>query len=109
MLDFFAVITKGGLVLWYFQDAAQQLKTSIDAINALIRNVVLQVRRQGICHSPATLMRIGYLMCFGSLTLVVVVICSYCCSCYYCHGTGMGGRKEGMEHNATRGLMKLEE
>lgn len=44
MLDFFAVITKGGLVLWYFQDAAQQLKTSIDAINALIRNVVLQER-----------------------------------------------------------------
>lgn len=45
MLDFFAVITKGGLVLWYFQDVAQQLKTSIDAINALIRNVVLQVRK----------------------------------------------------------------
>ncbi|KAK7030363.1 hypothetical protein SK128_004888, partial [Halocaridina rubra] len=44
MLDFFAVITKGGIVLWYFQDAAQQLKTSIDAINALIRNVVLQER-----------------------------------------------------------------
>lgn len=44
MLDFFAVITKGGLVLWYFQDVAQQLKTSIDAINALIRNVVLQER-----------------------------------------------------------------
>lgn len=44
MLDFFAVITKGGLVLWYFQDATQQLKTSIDAINALIRNVVLQER-----------------------------------------------------------------
>ncbi|XP_076056093.1 signal recognition particle receptor alpha isoform X2 [Oratosquilla oratoria] len=42
MLDFFAVITKGGLVLWYFQDAAQQLSTSIAAINALIRNVVLQ-------------------------------------------------------------------
>ncbi|XP_047475602.1 signal recognition particle receptor subunit alpha homolog isoform X2 [Penaeus chinensis] len=47
MLDFFAVITKGGLVLWYFQDAAQQLKTSIDAINALIRNVVLQERGGG--------------------------------------------------------------
>lgn len=31
-------------MLWYFQDAAQQLKTSIDAINALIRNVVLQER-----------------------------------------------------------------
>ena len=43
MLDFFAVITKGGLVLWYFQDVAQHLKTSIDAINALIKNVVLQV------------------------------------------------------------------
>lgn len=31
-------------MLWYFQDVAQQLKTSIDAINALIRNVVLQER-----------------------------------------------------------------
>ena len=44
MLDFFAVITKGGLVLWYFQDAAQGLDTSIAAINALIRNVILQVK-----------------------------------------------------------------
>ena len=43
MLDFFAVITKGGLVLWYFQDAAQRLDSSISAINALIKNVVLQV------------------------------------------------------------------
>ncbi|XP_018017843.1 signal recognition particle receptor subunit alpha homolog isoform X2 [Hyalella azteca] len=44
MLDFFSVITKGGLVLWYFQDAAQRLDSSITAINALIRNVVLQER-----------------------------------------------------------------
>ncbi|KAB7500570.1 Signal recognition particle receptor subunit alpha [Armadillidium nasatum] len=44
MLDFFAVISKGGLVLWYFQDAAQQLNNSIAAINALIRNVILQER-----------------------------------------------------------------
>lgn len=44
MLDFFAAITKGGLVLWYFQDAAQRLDTSIIAINALIRDVVLQER-----------------------------------------------------------------
>ncbi|MCL4124053.1 UNVERIFIED_CONTAM: hypothetical protein GTU68_005428 [Idotea baltica] len=44
MLDFFAVITKGGLVLWYFQDAAQKINTSIAALNALIRNVILQER-----------------------------------------------------------------
>ena len=45
MLDFFAVITKGGLVLWYFQDAAQTLGESIAALNALIKNVILQVSR----------------------------------------------------------------
>ncbi|XP_068234580.1 signal recognition particle receptor subunit alpha isoform X2 [Palaemon carinicauda] len=55
MLDFFAVITKGGLVLWYFQDAAQQLKTSIDAINALIRNVVLQERGGSGMYSHGSL------------------------------------------------------
>ncbi|XP_066978787.1 signal recognition particle receptor subunit alpha isoform X1 [Macrobrachium rosenbergii] len=55
MLDFFAVITKGGLVLWYFQDAAQQLKTSIDAINALIRNVVLQERGGSGIYSHGSL------------------------------------------------------
>ena len=78
MLDFFAVITKGGLVLWYFQDVAQQLKTSIDAINALIRNVVLQVR-QGICHSPATLMHIGYLVCCDSQDWfsLLYAVCNY--------------------------------
>lgn len=54
MLDFFAAITKGGLVLWYFQDAAQRLDTSIIAINALIRDVVLQVNNKGPCLDSLT-------------------------------------------------------
>ena len=47
MLDFFAVLTKGGLVLFYIQDAGNyithQLNSHISAINELIQNVILQV------------------------------------------------------------------
>jgi len=44
MLDLFSVITNGGLVLWYFQDPAQALQCSVDAVNDLFWNVHLQER-----------------------------------------------------------------
>jgi len=48
MLDFFAVITKGGFVLWCFQDPAQRMKQTADAVNALVKDVVLQERGGGM-------------------------------------------------------------
>ena len=41
MLDFFTIFTKGGIVLWYFQNTTSNFTTSI---NTLIRSIVLQVR-----------------------------------------------------------------
>ena len=45
MIDFFGIITKGGLVLWYFQDVAQRLEPIKNATNSLIKDVVLQVSK----------------------------------------------------------------
>jgi len=41
MLDFFAIFTKGGIVLWCFQNTAELFTSTI---NELIRNVILQDR-----------------------------------------------------------------
>lgn len=41
MLDLFTIFSKGGIVLWCFQDAAQGLTLSV---NSLIKNVILQDR-----------------------------------------------------------------
>ncbi|XP_045480182.1 signal recognition particle receptor subunit alpha homolog [Harmonia axyridis] len=41
MLDFFAIFTKGGIVLWCFQNTTQNFTSSV---NALIKNVILQER-----------------------------------------------------------------
>ncbi|XP_044747878.1 signal recognition particle receptor subunit alpha homolog isoform X2 [Coccinella septempunctata] len=41
MLDFFAIFTKGGIVLWCFQSTTQNFTASV---NALIKNVILQER-----------------------------------------------------------------
>ena len=40
MLDFFTIFTKGGIVLWCFQNTSAVFTSSI---NNLIRSVVLQV------------------------------------------------------------------
>ncbi|ELT87957.1 hypothetical protein CAPTEDRAFT_155737 [Capitella teleta] len=41
MLDLFTIFSKGGIVLWCFQDTAQSLTSSV---NALIKSVILQER-----------------------------------------------------------------
>lgn len=41
MIEFFAIFGKGGLVLWYFNEGREIFK---DAVNALITDVLLQVR-----------------------------------------------------------------
>lgn len=38
----FAIFGKGGIVLWYFQEAQSLLE---DTVNSLIRDILLQVRR----------------------------------------------------------------
>lgn len=45
MLDFFSILTKGGLVLWYFQAEALQLNTIQAAINDLIKYAIIDVSR----------------------------------------------------------------
>ena len=40
MLDLFAIFTKGGIVLWYFQGTGLALTR---AVNSLIKTVILQV------------------------------------------------------------------
>jgi len=44
MLDFFSVIAQGGLILFYFQDQTQELKSSLHTINEMIKGLVLQER-----------------------------------------------------------------
>ncbi|KAL4228445.1 hypothetical protein ACF0H5_011491 [Mactra antiquata] len=41
MLDFFAIFSKGGIVLWYFQGTSQLFTPSV---NSLIKSVILQER-----------------------------------------------------------------
>lgn len=41
MLDLFAIFSKGGIVLWYFQGTSQFLTNSV---NEFIKNIILQVR-----------------------------------------------------------------
>uniref|UniRef100_A0AAY5EUE7 SRP54-type proteins GTP-binding domain-containing protein n=1 Tax=Electrophorus electricus TaxID=8005 RepID=A0AAY5EUE7_ELEEL len=43
MLDFFAIFSKGGIVLWYFQGAGVS-ESFAGPVNALIRSVILQER-----------------------------------------------------------------
>ena len=40
MLDLFAIFSKGGIVLWYFQGTNNRLTNSV---NVLIKSVILQV------------------------------------------------------------------
>ena len=40
MIDFFAIFSKGGIVLWCFQGTSQIFTSSV---NALIKAVILQV------------------------------------------------------------------
>lgn len=48
MLDLFTVFSKSGIVLWCFQSTSQVFTPSV---NALIRNVILQVSIfQNICY-----------------------------------------------------------
>ena len=78
MLDFFAVITKGGLVLWYFQDAAQRLDASISAINALIKNVVLQVSTHwNICLLIKWIIFFCIKFLKGKILLLIIIIAEY--------------------------------
>jgi hypothetical protein len=42
MLDFFTIFSKGGIVLWCFQSTSQLFTPSV---NALIKSVILQVRK----------------------------------------------------------------
>jgi len=49
MLDFFSILTKGGLVLWYFQAEALQLNTIQTAINELIKFAIID-KNNGIYH-----------------------------------------------------------
>jgi len=43
MLDFFAIFSKGGIVLWCFQGAGVS-ESFTGPVNALIRSVILQVK-----------------------------------------------------------------
>ena len=45
-LDFFTIFTKGGIVLWYFEDIAEPPPAlpPASAVNALIKTVLLKVR-----------------------------------------------------------------
>ncbi|XP_060083523.1 signal recognition particle receptor subunit alpha-like [Ylistrum balloti] len=54
MLDFFAIFSKGGLVLWYFQGTSQLFTPSI---NSLIKTVLLQERsgNNSFTHDALTL------------------------------------------------------
>lgn len=47
MLDFFTIFSKGGLVLWCFQGVRGPASAATAPVNALIRSVLLQVRRGG--------------------------------------------------------------
>jgi signal recognition particle receptor subunit alpha len=40
MLDFFAIFSKSGIVLWYFQGTSDLFTKSV---NELLKNVILQV------------------------------------------------------------------
>ena len=42
MLDLFAILTKGGLVLWCLEGTP--FSTTLASVNALIKDVILQVR-----------------------------------------------------------------
>lgn len=48
-MDFFSILTKGGLVLWYFQAEALQLNTIQAAINELIKFAIID-KNNGIYH-----------------------------------------------------------
>lgn len=50
MLDFFAIFSKGGIVLWCFQGAGVA-ESFTGPVNALIRSVILQVKPR----TPVTL------------------------------------------------------
>ncbi|XP_033758570.1 signal recognition particle receptor subunit alpha-like [Pecten maximus] len=54
MLDFFAIFSKGGIVLWYFQGTSQLFTPSI---NSLIKTVILQERsgNNSFTHEALTL------------------------------------------------------
>ena len=43
MLDLFAILTKGGLVLWCLERTP--FSSTLSSVNSLIRDVILQVRR----------------------------------------------------------------
>lgn len=44
MFDLFSILTKGGIVLWFFQDTTLSLT---NAVNALIREIII-LERNGI-------------------------------------------------------------
>ncbi|KAM9481126.1 signal recognition particle receptor subunit alpha isoform 1-T1 [Clarias gariepinus] len=56
MLDFFAIFSKGGIVLWYFQGAGVT-ESFTGPVNALIRSVILQERagNSPFCHNALNL------------------------------------------------------
>lgn len=66
MLDLFTIFSKGGIVLWCVQSTSQIFTPSV---NALIKNVILQVSITNICFIHLFLTIFIYLPRFSTVFL----------------------------------------